>query len=266
MRPGSRSPTHRCPSPALSRSIAERRRRVRRRPHRPAPRPARPPGAVLAREPHHRRWSPTGSSAAGLADHPTRGAPALVAEIGTEGPLVALRADLDALPVPTSPATRGRAPSRASPTPAATTCTPPRWSAPRSRWPRSTTRGLLPGRVRLLFQPAEEVMPGGALHADRAGRPRRRRRGSSACTATPASTSARSGCGRARSPAPPTALDVTLTGTGGHTSRPHLTEDLTFALGKVITELPAILSPPARPARRRQRGVGDASAPARPTT
>ena len=25
-------------------------------------------------------------------------------------------------------------------------------------------RGLLPGRVRLLFQPAEEVMPGGALH------------------------------------------------------------------------------------------------------
>ena len=38
------------------------------------------------------------------------------------------------------------------------------------------------------------------------------------------------------------ALDVRLTGRGGHTSRPHLTEDLTFALGKVITELPAILS------------------------
>ena len=29
--------------------------------------------------------------------------------------------------------------------------------------------GLLPGRVRLLFQPAEEVMPGGALHLIRAG-------------------------------------------------------------------------------------------------
>ena len=37
-------------------------------------------------------------------------------------------------------------------------------------------------------------------------------------------------------------LDVTLSGSGGHTSRPHLTEDLTYALGKVITELPAILS------------------------
>ena len=33
-----------------------------------------------------------------------------------------------------------------------------------------------------------------------------------------------------------------LTGKGGHTSRPHLTEDLTFALGKLVTELPAVLS------------------------
>ena len=37
-------------------------------------------------------------------------------------------------------------------------------------------------------------------------------------------------------------LDVLLSGKGGHTSRPHLTEDLTFALGKLVTELPAVLS------------------------
>lgn len=37
-------------------------------------------------------------------------------------------------------------------------------------------------------------------------------------------------------------IRVTLSGRGGHTSRPHLTSDLTFALGKVITEVPAILS------------------------
>ena len=37
-------------------------------------------------------------------------------------------------------------------------------------------------------------------------------------------------------------IDVRLTGRGGHTSRPHLTEDLTFALGKLVTELPAVLS------------------------
>ena len=33
-----------------------------------------------------------------------------------------------------------------------------------------------------------------------------------------------------------------LTGRGGHTSRPHLTEDLIYALGKLVTELPGALS------------------------
>lgn len=37
-------------------------------------------------------------------------------------------------------------------------------------------------------------------------------------------------------------VTVHLSGRGGHTSRPHLTEDLTFALAKVITEVPAVLS------------------------
>jgi amidohydrolase len=37
-------------------------------------------------------------------------------------------------------------------------------------------------------------------------------------------------------------VEVRLSGTGGHTSRPHLTGDLTFALAKVTTELPAVLS------------------------
>ena len=38
------------------------------------------------------------------------------------------------------------------------------------------------------------------------------------------------------------ALSVRLSGRGGHTSRPHLTEDLTYALGKLVTELPAVVS------------------------
>jgi amidohydrolase len=37
-------------------------------------------------------------------------------------------------------------------------------------------------------------------------------------------------------------IEVALIGVGGHTSRPHLTQDLIFALGKVISEVPAILS------------------------
>ena len=60
-------------------------------------------------------------------------------------------------------------------------------------------RGAVHGRFRLLFQPAEEVMPGGALRAaSTAGVLDRRRRTCSGSTATRASTSAASGCARAR--------------------------------------------------------------------
>jgi len=34
---------------------------------------------------------------------------------------------------------------------------------------------------------------------------------------------------------------VRLSGPGGHTARPHLTADLAYALGRVLTELPAVL-------------------------
>ena len=71
------------------------------------------------------------------------------------------------------------------------------------------------------------------------------------------STSAPSACARARSPAPPTPSTCCSTGKGGHTSRPHLTEDLTFALGKLVTELPAVLSRRLDPRAGRERGVGD---------
>ncbi len=101
--------------------------------------------------------------------------------------------------------------------------------------------GLLPGRVRLMFQPAEEVMPGGALHlmADGAldgvdtvfG-----------LHCDPSLDVGRVGVREGPLTGAADFLAVRLTGRGGHTSRPHLTEELTFALGKLITELPAILS------------------------
>jgi amidohydrolase len=99
----------------------------------------------------------------------------------------------------------------------------------------------LPGRVRMLFQPAEEVMPGGAprlinlgaldevsrifcLHCD------------------PSIDVGKVGLREGPITGAADALEIRLSGSGGHTSRPHLTEDLTFALAKLVTELPSVLS------------------------
>ena len=109
--------------------------------------------------------------AAGLEPHLLPGS-GLVCDVGP-GPAttgrqrIALRADLDALPVVDTPACRGRRPPAASRTPAATTCTRPRCSA-RACCSRSSPTELTTG-VRLLFQPAEEVQPGGALDVIAAG-------------------------------------------------------------------------------------------------
>ena len=57
-----------------------------------------------------------------------------------------------------------------------------------------------------------------------------------------------------------------LTGRGGHTSRPHLTEDLTFALAKVVTEVPAVLSRRLDPRAGRRARVGRGARRAAPPT
>jgi amidohydrolase len=102
-------------------------------------------------------------------------------------------------------------------------------------------RGVGAGRFRLLFQPAEEVMPGGALEMIEGG----------ALAdvvhvfglhCDPSIDVGTVGLREGPLTGAADSIDITLTGKGGHTSRPHLTEDLTFALGKLITELPAILS------------------------
>ena len=95
--------------------------------------------------------------------------------------------------------------------------------------------------ARLVFQPAEEVMPGGAedvvaqdglvgvdrifaLHCD------------------PSLDVGQVGLRVGAITAAADQVEVTLTGRGGHTSRPHLTQDLTYALAKVVTDVPGVLS------------------------
>jgi amidohydrolase len=99
----------------------------------------------------------------------------------------------------------------------------------------------LPMGVRLIFQPAEELMPGGALDAIAAGAlsgvsrifalhcDPRLAVGRVAITAGPITSAADS-------------LEITLHSPGGHTSRPHLTSDLVYGMGTVITGLPGVLS------------------------
>jgi amidohydrolase len=101
-------------------------------------------------------------------------------------------------------------------------------------------RDELPGRVRLLFQPAEEAMPAGAPEVITAGG----LRDVSAIFALHCAPHLPAGLVGVRS-GPFTAaadkVEVRLTGRGGHTARPHLTADLVHALGRVVVDVPALL-------------------------
>jgi amidohydrolase len=101
--------------------------------------------------------------------------------------------------------------------------------------------GRLPGRVRLIFQPAEEAMPGGALDVIAQGC----LDGVERVFALHCDPHTDVGIVGSRTGAITAAADrvtVRLTGRGGHTSRPHLTEDLIFAMAHVVTDVPAVLS------------------------
>ena len=165
----------------------------------------------------------------------------LIAEVGESGPLVALRADLDALPVEdrTDDAWASTVPGVAHACGHDVHATALVGAG--LALAEVQAAGLLDGRVRLLFQPAEEVMPGGALELmsigalDGVGRV-------FGLHCDPSLDVGHVGLREGPLTGAADALGVELKGKGGHTSRPHLTEDLTFALGKLVTELPAILS------------------------
>lgn len=165
----------------------------------------------------------------------------LVADIGDDGPLIALRADLDALPVddlttdPWRSGTDGVAHACGHDVHTAALVGAAHALAELHQ------QGLLAGRVRLLFQPAEEVMPGGAKHLISHGA----LEGVQRIFALHCDPSVDVGAiGVRNGPITSAAdrIDVRLEGSGGHTSRPHLTGDLTFALAKITSELPAVLS------------------------
>jgi amidohydrolase len=95
--------------------------------------------------------------------------------------------------------------------------------------------------VRLIFQPAEETSPGGALDAIDGGVLQdlteiyalhcdpRTDVGQLALKVGPITSAVNQ-------------VDITLSGVGGHTSRPHLTQDIIGALGELATTTQLVLS------------------------
>jgi amidohydrolase len=102
-------------------------------------------------------------------------------------------------------------------------------------------RDGLPGRVRLVFQPAEEVMPGGALDVIEAGLVDQADV-ALALHCDPTLEVGRIGLRTGPITAASDMVTVRLSGPGGHTSRPHNTVDLIYALGQLLTDLPAALT------------------------
>lgn len=163
----------------------------------------------------------------------------LICDLGpADGPRIALRADMDALPM-----------QEATGLPFESTV--PGVSHACGHDAHTTVvlgAGLalasmpeLPTGVRLVFQPAEEVMPGGALDVVAAGG----LDGVSRIFALHCDPRLEAGKVGMRAGAITSAADtveLVLDSPGGHTSRPHLTGDLVYGLGAVITGLPGMLS------------------------
>ncbi|WP_042165419.1 M20 family metallopeptidase [Streptomyces sp. NBRC 110035] len=101
-------------------------------------------------------------------------------------------------------------------------------------------QGLLPRPVRLIFQPAEEVLPGGAADAildgalDGIGR-------IVAVHCDPRVDAGRIGLREGPITSACDRLEIALDGPGGHTARPHLTTDLVTAAARVVTDVPALV-------------------------
>ena len=180
---------------------------------------------------------------AGLAPVALSGGTGLVCDIvgRSDGPIVALRADLDALAIEDEKVVAYRSTTRG----VAHVCGHDVHTATvlgaGIGLSRMASAGQLPGRVRLVFQPAEEVLPGGALAVLAEGG----MGGVQRVFALHCDPQVEAGSVAVRAGPITAAVDsvtVRLSGPGGHTARPHLTVDLVSALADVLVSTPALLS------------------------
>ena len=180
-------------------------------------------------------------TAAGLSPQVLPTGTGLICDIGSGDTCVALRADIDALPVPEAV----DAPWRSGVEGVAHACGHDVHTAALLGaglvLAGMAADGMLDRRVRLIFQPAEEVMPGGALGVIAAGGLDGVHR-IYGLHCDPRLEVGQIGLRVGALTAAADRILVRLNGPGGHTSRPHLTADLVYALATLVTELPAALS------------------------
>jgi amidohydrolase len=185
---------------------------------------------------------------AGLAPRVLGIGTGLVCDIGApqEGgagrPVLALRADIDALPIPD---TKSDCPYRSTVPDRAHACGHDVHTAvvlgAGLVLAELHRQGLLPRPVRLLFQPAEEVLPGGATDTiecgvlDGVGR-------IIAVHCDPRVDAGKIGLRQGAITSACDRLEVALDGPGGHTARPHLTTDLVTAAARVVADVPAVVA------------------------
>jgi amidohydrolase len=172
----------------------------------------------------------------------------LVCDIGVEGEgwdggpsMLAMRADIDGLPIPDM---KSECPYRSTVPDRAHAC---------GHDVHTTVvlgaglvlaelhkQGMLPRPVRLIFQPAEEVLPGGAADVIKCGA----LEGVGAIIAVHCDPRVDAGqVGLREGPITSACdrLEIALNGPGGHTARPHLTTDLVTAAARVVTDVPALV-------------------------
>lgn len=95
--------------------------------------------------------------------------------------------------------------------------------------------------IRVIFQPAEEQQPGGALRVIEAGWLKDVPR-AFALHCEPKVDVGKIGTRIGAITSASDTVRINLSGHGGHTSRPHLTEDLIYAMSQIAINVPAVLS------------------------
>ena len=102
-------------------------------------------------------------------------------------------------------------------------------------------QGLIKIGIRIIFQPAEEVMDSGAPELIKLG-VLERITNIFAIHAEPKIRTGMIGVRVGPITSAGDVIEVKVTGSGGHSSRPHLTNDVVYALAKIVTDLPGLLT------------------------